>query len=381
MGKILEAIGLIIGIIFVVGFFFFAYVYPIIHNNNPNNFVKIDSVISENTIDETQLKTDMKKQSFDYVLYGKSGKITATLYGGVKDYLQSKEPTLYYGYESDACKMVLDNKIQDKNMNEILNNIKTQTNNKDDQAKISVSLVQHISYPSLSYQTSSLRYPYDTLYYNFGVCSDKSLLLAYVLKNLGYDVVLFSFNKEKHMAVGVKTSEKYDYQNTGYAFIETTEPSIITDSSGDYLGAGKLTSFPSIIPISNGNALDSLSEEYADAIEFNQLKSEGETLSPEKYRQWEMLMWKYGITTSDGKTVRENPSNKPICEGNRFCNGQCWDGCGSHEIWKCTPAGGVCEADPNNCPNGQHSCLGRCWLGCSSGEVWSCTPEGGVCNY
>jgi hypothetical protein len=213
------------------------------------------------------------------------------------------------------------------------------------------------------------------------VCSDKSLLLAYILKNLGYDVVLFSFNKEKHMAVGVKTSEKFDYQNTGYAFIETTEPSIITDSSGDYLGAGKLTSIPTIIPISNGNALNSLSEEYANAIEFNQLKSEGEKLSPEKYRQWEMLMWKYGITTSDGKTVRENPSNKPICEENRFCNGQCWDGCGSHEIWKCTSAGGVCEADPNNCPIGQHSCLGRCWLGCSSGEVWSCTPEGGVCNY
>jgi hypothetical protein len=381
MGKILEAIGLIIGIIFVVGFFFFAYVYPIINNNNPNNFVKIDSVISENTIDETQLKTDMKTQSFDYVLYGKSGKITATLYGGVKNYLQSKEPTTYIGYESDTYKMVLDNKIQDKYLNEIFDNIKTQTNIKDDQAKIAVSLVQNIRYPSLSYQNTQQSYPYDTLYNKFGICSEKSLLLAYLLKNLEYEVVLFSFNKENHMAVGVKTDDKYSYKNTGYAFIETTEPSIITDSSGDYVGAGKLNSFPTIIPISSGNTLNSLSEEYIDAIKYNQLKSQGEILSPEKYRQWEVLMWKYGITTNDGKSVGENPSNNPLCEGNLFCDGKCWEGCGPHEIWKCTSNGGICEADPNNCPVGQYSCNGKCWLGCNSGEVWSCTAQGGVCNY
>ena len=47
-------------------------------------------------------------------------------------------------------------------------------------------------------------------------------------------------------------------------------------------------------------------------LAFNQF-GEGETLSPQRYREWEILMWKYGMTTSDGTTFREDPTSKPLC--------------------------------------------------------------------
>jgi hypothetical protein len=188
-------------------------------------------------------------------------------------------------------------------------------------------------------KTGTTRYPYQVLYDNAGVCSDKSLLLAYLVRELGYGVVLFSFDAENHMAVGIKSPDQYAYRNSGYAFIESTAPSIPTDSAGDYPGAGKLTSTPAITRISDGIPFSGISEEYQDAARFNQF-GEGETLSPQKYREWEILMWKYGMTTRDGTTFREDPSSKPLCGDGIYCNGECWTRCYGRP--QCTSEGLVC---------------------------------------
>ena len=88
-------------------------------------------------------------------------------------------------------------------------------------------------------------------------------------------------------------------------------------------------------------------------------------------------------TTLDGQN---NPTNsvditpKTPCSGEMYCLGRCWIGCSSpYEIWKCTPSGGLCEGNPNNCPPGQQSCSGRCWTGCTSQGTWTCTSTGGMC--
>jgi hypothetical protein len=225
-----------------------------------------------------------------------------------------------------------------------------------------------------------MRTPYQVLYENKGVCSEKSILLAYLLRNLGYGVGLFEFSKENHMAIGIKCPGQYDFKNSGYAFIETATPSIPTDDQGDYVGAGRLTSTPQIFQISDGSSFSSISEEYQDAVAFNQFGN-GKTLSPEKYRQWEMLMWKYGMTSSDGTAIRDNPSDKPLCDNDGIlCNGECYDKCGLHTIAKCTSSGVVCEGDPNNCPSGQISCMGKCWQMCY-GSSPQCTPQGLICYY
>lgn len=68
------------------------------------------------------------------------------------------------------------------------------------------------------------RFPYETLYDNKGICTDKSYLEAAILKEMGYGAALLTFDKEKHMAVGVKTPAGYTSFNTEYSYVETTSP-------------------------------------------------------------------------------------------------------------------------------------------------------------
>ena len=80
---------------------------------------------------------------------------------------------------------------------------------------------------SLPYDTKSgvldnpPRFPAETFVDGTGNCEDKSVLLAGLLSREGYDVVLFLFLPEHHIAVGIKNSS-YSFQGTGYAYIETT---------------------------------------------------------------------------------------------------------------------------------------------------------------
>lgn len=66
------------------------------------------------------------------------------------------------------------------------------------------------------------RFPYETLYDNTGICTDKSYLEAAILKEMGYGVSLMAFDTERHMAVGVKTPAGYTSFDTQYSYLETT---------------------------------------------------------------------------------------------------------------------------------------------------------------
>lgn len=96
---------------------------------------------------------------------------------------------------------------QKNSLNELVRQIKLLTANKDDQARIAISLVQNIpyDYSKLGTVSTNVRYPYEVLYENTGICEEKSLLLTYLLRELGYGIVLFEFKQENHMAVGIKS--------------------------------------------------------------------------------------------------------------------------------------------------------------------------------
>jgi len=132
-----------------------------------------------------------------------------------------------------------------------------------------------------------------------GVCSEKSRLLALILKELGYGVVLFHFEPEKHMAVGIKCPIIYSYRGTGYCFIETSRTTIITNHEEEYIGVGNLYSMPEIIKISDGKSFDSVFEEYLDAKEWQRIneisKLSGNVLDFYNYNKWLSLVNKYGI--------------------------------------------------------------------------------------
>jgi hypothetical protein len=317
------------------------------------------TILSTIAIPPKNLETGLTSKSFAYILRGKSGSIDVNLYSGVyNEILSQPSPVWCTRYNSDSSPCTseetrqynlkyLDNPVPKKYLDGLVSSIKSKTSNKDDQARIAINLVQQIPYDySRLYSTNFKgRSPYEVLYENKGVCGEKSKLLAYLLRELGYGVVLFEFSSENHMAVGIKSPVQYSYKNSGYAFIESTSPTIPTDSEGDYVGAGKLTSTPQIIQVSDGSSFSSISEEYQDSIAFNRLVKlveEGETLSPEEHRQYEIMAWKYGVVFSDGGKITEDPSSKPLCgDGAVLCNGKCWMMCyGSN--WQCTSQGLVC---------------------------------------
>ncbi len=81
-------------------------------------------------------------------------------------------------------------------------------------------------------------YPYETLYKNKGICSDKSYLAYSLLRELGYGASFFLFPEDQHIAVGVECPQEYSNYDSGYCFLETTSlgnkigstPSIIKES-------------------------------------------------------------------------------------------------------------------------------------------------------
>lgn len=247
-----------------------------------------------------------KNQTLNYLLRGSASAINFTVYAGLSNYLASL-PRAYYC--NPACPS--NNELELRFLNQskqkeylvaLVDQIKSKVNVKDDQLRIAVSLVQKIPYDYAGARSNNLynKYPYEVVYEKTGVCGEKARLLAFILRELGYGVVLFDYEAQRHMAVGVKCPSKYAYSNTGYCFIETASPTIITDYESDYVGVGKLST-PEVLNVSDGLSFDSVSEEYNDAIQLRGLyilsESSGGFLDPGNYYTWQSLVNKYGIIT------------------------------------------------------------------------------------
>ncbi len=122
------------------------------------------------------------------------------------------------------------------------------------------------------------------------------MLLVCILRDLGYGCSILEF--QNHAAVGIACPSQYAYYS-GYAFVESTTPTIITDWQGDYVGAGKLPSSPDyVIVIQDGKLMNSVSEEYQDNQTFQSLINMGPVLDEAHYNQWQALVTKYGIHVS-----------------------------------------------------------------------------------
>jgi len=226
-----------------------------------------------------------KEQFYSYTINGERRIIKLTTYGGGDD----EDATIKYLIANGTAGEVLD---------ELVEAIKARSSNRDEQARIAISVVQNIPYDYSALYSYSYalfpKHPYEVLHTKSGVCSEKSNLLVYLLKGLGYKTAIFTFDLEDHAAVGIACPDEYSYKNSGYCFIESTVPSIITDSYGIYLGAGKLSSDPEITEKSDGAEYSSASEAYNDALRYYEL-ADKDTLTQSEYREWELLVKKYGI--------------------------------------------------------------------------------------
>jgi len=245
-------------------------------------------------------------RAFPYCLRAQKGEISLTLYGGVVEYMEDVPRTVYSGQEDEYWDIMVDrlieNEVQDEYLTLLVRKIQSLTDNSDDQLRIAVSLVQMIPYDLSTYslRTTYMKSPYEVLYYDKGVCSEKSFLLAYLLKKLGYGVILLEYKEEDHMAVAVKCPPQYAnfwYGNTGYCFIETTRPTIITYIPDTYAGVGELKSTPHMIFVSDGREFTGVKEEYGDAKEYERLvelaRRNNNILPAPEYHRWRYLVSKY----------------------------------------------------------------------------------------
>lgn len=236
-----------------------------------------------------------KTSSYSYIIENNRKFISFTVYGGLSDFFSDERRSSPSGPEKDVISDILGNDYQDEYFKPFIESIRSRSQNSDDHAKIAISVVQHIPYNrNKPYNTSSgWFYPYETMFSNGGTSADKSLLSAYLLKELGYDTVLFEY--PGHMAVGVKCSPDYDFYDTGYAFIETTEPTIITYVPDTYYGGDSASASPQVIRINEGKRVLDVSSEYRDATRLKQLERMGGVLDQSQYTEWLKISSKYDL--------------------------------------------------------------------------------------
>jgi hypothetical protein len=258
----------------------------------------------------SEYQTNPKNISLKYILRGKENEIDFLVYEGMADYLSHLPRSIYY--EKGETPLREDFKLRNINEKEqrelilpLVTKIQNIAENKEDQVRIAISIVQKIPFDKsektinfLNNELDYSRYPYEVLYDNKGICGEKSELLAFLLKEIGYGVVLFYHSLENHESVGIKCPVDYGLNNVGYCFIETTGPSIITNNQNEYIGTEKLSSKPEVILISEGNSLGNNLYEYKDAqklIEINEVIKEKGRINMIDYYRLKNIKKKYGL--------------------------------------------------------------------------------------
>lgn len=225
----------------------------------------------------SKYQTNPKNISLNYVLRGEEGEIDFTVYEEMYDYLSNVQRSIYYS--DDEIPSRADFKL--KNMNEeeqrelllpLIVKIQEITDDKNDQLRIAISLVQNIDYgfsnktnPFVGNEINYSRYSYEVLYDGQGICGEKSALLAFLLREMSYKVSLFYYAQENHEALGIGCPVSKSFDDTGYCFIETTGSAILSDDSIEYVGGITLSSEPQIMILSEGDSLGKNLYEYKDA--------------------------------------------------------------------------------------------------------------------
>ena len=235
------------------------------------------------TLSEVDYLRSPKTTSFSYFIEGNRRSLSFTTFGGLSDFFSGKSHSFYYDPDNGVIMDLLENTVQNEFMLPFIDMIRKRSVTGDDQAKIAISLVQRIPNNGNRYVRTQTDwyFPYEILHNNEGSAADKSILLAYLLNELGYETVLFEF--PGHMAVGVKSSSRYSFYDTGYAYIETTRPTIITYEPDAGYGGFSISQNPRVIHLIGGKKVLDVSTEYSDARRMKQLEQMGGSLN-QSYR-------------------------------------------------------------------------------------------------
>jgi hypothetical protein len=115
----------------------------------------------------------------------------------------------------------------------------------DAYAELLARTVQDIPYGRIG---AEIDLPAEVVAGGAGVCTEKSVLLAALLLHEGYDTAVLVFDSHEHVAVGVR-SNALRFRTLPYAFVETTRPASIGESSPDLRAWGPVYRPPQTIPV------------------------------------------------------------------------------------------------------------------------------------
>lgn len=254
------------------------YVYQKKGLESPSQIIPaLQELVSET---KTQLEIEKKtnpfpelqnpvSREFNWEYKGAKYKLTETLYQSVYEYYKTAPKMFSYtgelkqNWQEEYYGMFLTRDENDKSIASLaakLQELGLKHKLSDDQiVDLTLAFVQAIVYDdakakNILAQTNSetILYPYETLFEQAGVCSDKSLLAVALLREMGYGTAIFAYEQDNHMAIGIACPKDSSTYGSGYCYAETTSvgnkigiiPSF-DSASNKAVGADELTALDS----------------------------------------------------------------------------------------------------------------------------------------
>lgn len=182
-----------------------------------------------------------KDAAYSWEYKGKAYAIEQPLYESTYNFYRTRPKAYEYlgslpeNWREEYYAMFLEVASNDSTIDKLVAAIKTegekQNLSEDQILELAVAFVQSIPYDSAKAKNivsktthEEPRFPYEVLYDNQGVCSDKSFLALALIRRLGYGAALFQFENENHMAIGIQCPKSYSSYDSGYCYVETTTP-------------------------------------------------------------------------------------------------------------------------------------------------------------
>ncbi len=122
----------------------------------------------------------------------------------------------------------------------------------DETLEYLLAFIQYIPYDHSKIDNGSNTnpfYPYETLYLNRGVCSDKTFLAIQIARELGYGSAVLDLPDLNHSALGISCPLEDSVRLSGYCFVETTNyfpPGVIPNNINNGVAERELSSFDNL---------------------------------------------------------------------------------------------------------------------------------------
>lgn len=197
--------------------------------------------------------------------------------------------------------LIYDRADQKEALAPLVNWLNKKIKNKGDRVRVAASLVQNMPY-DYNKETGEeevatgrghgSRYPFETLYENTGICGEKARLIVHLLKQLGYGTATITFKSPSlHEVAGVKCAPAYDFQDTGYCFIDPNVRHMIT------FGGSWETRVPyQVLQISDGKTLNA-KKDFQDSRKYWEIFNsiDAGTYTKKQAKAYKKLIKKYGL--------------------------------------------------------------------------------------